>query len=94
MNSVNGTDSTCKYNYARLGTYNSGFRGIRPPIPTTTVAGYYIVPSYSAPGYDALTHGQPSCGNESSGAPYFQIGRAYGNDSDKCSTKYYANLCS
>ena len=97
MNStVNGSDQSCGcgYNYARLGAYNSGFRGIRPPIPTTTVSGYYVVPSYSTPGYDTLTHGQPKCECESAGTPYFQIGRAYGYGADNCSTVYSASMCS
>ena len=42
-------------NYAQLGAYNQGFRGIRPPVPLTAVSGYYVVPAYSAPGYDTLT---------------------------------------
>ena len=35
-------------NYAQLGAYNQGFRGIRPPVPLTAVSGYYVVPAYSA----------------------------------------------
>lgn len=74
-------------NYARLGTYAAGFRGIRPPIPTTTVAGYYVVPTYSAPGYDTLTHGY------STGGPYFSIGQAYGYGAGNCSTQYMGAIC-
>jgi hypothetical protein len=78
----------CGCNYAKLGTYVSGYRGIRPPIPMTTVAGYYVVPTYSAPGYDTLTHGGGAqCG------PYFSIGQAYGYGAENCSTQYMGSLC-
>lgn len=77
-------------NYARLGAYAAGYRGIRPPIPTTTVAGYYVVPTYSAPGYDTLTHGAPDC---CSGGPYFSIGKAYGYGAGNCSTQYMGAIC-
>lgn len=76
--------------YARLGAYAAGFRGIRPPVPTTTVAGYYVVPNYSAPGYNTLQHGQADC---NSGGPYFQIGKAYGEGAGNCCTKYMGTLC-
>ncbi len=76
--------------YARLGAYVAGFRGIRPPVPMTTVAGYYVVPTYSAPGYDTLTHGQPDC---SSGGPYFSIGKAYGYGAANCNTQYMGAIC-
>lgn len=85
-------DSGC--NYARLGAYAAGFRGIRPPVPMTTVAGYYVVPSYSAPGYDTLTHGPPEYGcNGNSGGPYFSIGKAYGYGAENCSTQYMGSIC-
>jgi hypothetical protein len=82
-------------NYARLGAYTSGFRGIRPPVPMTTVAGYYVVPNYSAPGYDTLTHGRQhyGCGDGSGGGHYFQIGRAYGYGAENCSTQYMGSIC-
>ena len=76
-------------NYAQLGAYNLGFRGIRPPVPLTSVSGYYVVPAYSAPGYDTLTHGGGSGGN------YFSIGQAYGQGSGSgfCNTKYMGSIC-
>jgi len=82
------------YNYAQLGAYNLGFRGIRPPVPLTSVSGYYVVPAYSAPGYDTLTHGGAidGCGS-SSGGNYFSIGRAYGQGAGNCSTKYMGSIC-
>ena len=39
-------------NYTTLGGYNSCMGAIRAPVPMTSVTGYYIVPSYSSPGYD------------------------------------------
>lgn len=85
-------------NYSRLGNYVAGYRGIRPPVPMTTVSGYYVVPSYSAPGYDTLTHGRYRGGidggcNGGYGGPYFQIGQAYGYGAENCSTNYMGSLC-
>jgi len=74
--------------YARLGSYTMGYRGIRPPIPSTTVSGYYVVPSYAVPGYSTLTHGAAG-----SGGPYFQIGGAYGVGAANCATKYMGSMC-
>lgn len=76
--------------YATLGNYTGGFKGgIRPPVPTTSVTGYYIVPSYSAPGYQTLTHGPPS----ENGGPYFNIGKAYGYGAGNCNTQYMGSIC-
>jgi hypothetical protein len=81
-------------NYAQLGAYNLGFRGIRPPVPLTAVSGYYVVPAYSAPGYDTLTHGAAGCGcGSSSGGNYFNIGQAYGSGAGNCNTKYMGSIC-
>jgi hypothetical protein len=81
-------------NYAQLGAYNLGFRGIRPPVPLTSVSGYYVVPAYSAPGYDTLTHGPPGCGCDGgSGGNYFNIGKAYGQNAGSCNTKYMGSIC-
>jgi hypothetical protein len=76
--------------YAQLGTYNQGFQGVRPPVPYTSVSGYYVVPAYSAPGYDTLTHGSQEGG---SGGNYFTIGRAYGTGGSGCSQKYMGSIC-
>lgn len=75
--------------YSSMGMYATG-GGIRPPMPTTNVSGYYIVPGYSAPGYDILTHG--SGGRESNNG-YFSIGRAYGNGASNCATTYMGSIC-
>lgn len=80
-------------NFAQLGTYNHGFRGIRPPIPMTSVSGYYVVPAYGGPSYSTLLHGgSGSCGG-GSGCGYFQIGQAYGSDAGNCNTQYMGSLC-
>lgn len=86
---VSGPDPSSGANYATLGTYNTnnGFRGIRPPVPMTSVSGYYVVPAYSAPGYNTLTHGRGTGGN------YFQIQQAYGSGAQNCNTKYMGALC-
>ena len=79
--------------YATLGGYTGGSacsRGISPPVPTTNVSGYYIVPSYSAPGYNTLQHGdQNSC----RGSNYFNIYTAYGQNAGNCQTKYMGAIC-
>ncbi|MEX0598054.1 MAG: hypothetical protein WD512_16315 [Candidatus Paceibacterota bacterium] len=80
--------------YTTLGGYNSCTGAIRAPVPMTSVSGYYIVPSYSSPGYDTLMHGSDNC---STGANYFQIGKAYGNGGNACggcnNTKYMVSMC-
>ncbi len=82
--------------YAMLGAYNGGkcMRGIRPPVPTTNVSGVYIVPAYSAPGYDTLQHGSSDdgCGGASS-STYFTIGKAYGYGAGSCNTQYMGSIC-
>ena len=83
--------------YVSLGAYNGNqcMRGIRPPVPTTNVSGIYIVPAYSAPGYDTLQHGSggdDGCGSSSS-STYFTIGRAYGYGAGSCNTQYMASIC-
>ena len=82
--------------YNTLGAYNGSqcMRGIQPPVPTTNVSGFYIVPAYSAPGYNTLQHGGGSdgCGGTSSSA-YFQIGQAYGYGAGNCNTQYMGSIC-
>lgn len=76
--------------YAQLGTYNSGYQGIRPPIAySTSTSGYYVVPAYTSPGYDTLQHGQTN----TCPSTYFSIVPAYGADANVCSTRYQTNIC-
>lgn len=83
--------------YTTLSGYNGGqcARGIRPPVPTTNVSGFYIVPSYSAPGYNTLQHGggDDGCCNGGSSSSYFQIGKAYGYGAANCNTQYMGSIC-
>lgn len=81
-------------NFAQLGTYNQGFRGIRPPVPMTSVSGFYVVPAFGGPSYSTLLHGgNQGCGCGSGGGGYFQIGQAYGSNAANCNTQYMGSLC-
>jgi hypothetical protein len=77
-------------NYATLGNYHGGMRGIHPPVPSTIVTGQYIVPGYSAPGYSTLMHGLHNGGCNGT---YFNIGQAYGYNAGNCNTQYMGSLC-
>jgi hypothetical protein len=80
---VNG--ASCSY--ANLSHYNQGCA--KAPAPSANnVCGMYIVPTYSAPGYNTLTHGgAPSCSG------YFNIKGAYGANAGSCNTRYVQKLC-
>lgn len=94
VGSGNGSGSCCPGSYATLQNYSAGLRGIRPPVPLTTVGGYYVVPNYSAPGYDTLTHGKSDCGGcGGDGSDYFRIGKAYGAGAGCCNTQYMGSIC-
>jgi len=76
--------------YATLGHYNMVVPGTQPPVPAATraAAGSYIVPSYSMPGYNALTHGAaPSCSG------FFNIDNAYGSKGGNCNQQYHRSMC-
>lgn len=77
------TYSSC--NYATLSRYNSNNKG--PPVPKGNVSGVYIVPSYTAAGYDTLVHGFPSC----SGYP--NINDAYNSNDGGCDTQFVKKIC-
>lgn len=78
--------SSCSY--ATLSHYNNGSKGMQPPVPRETVSGSYVVPSYSAPGYNTLNHGAtPSCSG------FFNIGDAYKSNGGNCNTKFVKKLC-
>tara|TARA_Y100000389_G_scaffold123524_2_gene120844 strand:- start:1714 stop:2013 length:300 start_codon:yes stop_codon:yes gene_type:complete len=92
-NAVN-TSAPCAH--ATLSTYNqtsgnnmNGNMG-SPPMSSvaSNVSGFYLVPNYQAPGYDALTHG-----GKGSSSGFFSITHAYGANADKCSTKYLRKIC-
>jgi hypothetical protein len=86
-------------NFATLSTYNagsgvgrgdgSGLMG-NPPMMrgSADTSGFYLVPNYTAPGYDTLTHQKAgSCSG------HFNITNAYGANADKCDTKYSRSIC-
>ena len=76
--------SPCAYN--TLQYYNSYQSG--PPVPMGNISGVYVVPAYSSPGYDTLTHG-----GSSSCHGYFGIEGAYRNTGGSCSTQFVRKLC-
>ena len=85
---VNGT--SC--DYVSLANYNSssaGTLGNPTYMHATDVVGHYVVPNYSAIGYNALTHGgaTPSCSG------YFNIASAYGANAGNCNTQYMNSSC-
>jgi hypothetical protein len=81
--------SSCSY--TNLQNYNSSAAGTlgKPAVPPTTVSGSYVVPNYSAIGYNALTHDAkgPSC------TGYFDITTAYGAGAANCDTQYSSRAC-
>ena len=72
--------------YATLCAYNSGGQMAPMPSNARNVSGSYIVPSYSAPGYDTLSR-SGSC------AGYYNINSAYGQNSGTCNQQYLSSLC-
>lgn len=81
---VNG--ASCAY--ATLNNYNQGNRGMSPPVPATTVSGYYVVPTWNyRPTYDTLVKGS-CCGG------YANILGAYGKNADSCDPQYVKKSCS
>ena len=74
--------------YAKLATYNKG-GGLGPKmVSATATSGQYIVPAYSASGYNTLTSKVPSCSG------YRDISNAYGSGSGgACNQKYVTRLC-
>ena len=81
--------SACSF--ATLNTYNSRKPGninpVMPDMNTLQTAGVYIVPNYSAPGYDTLTKGGSSCSG------FLNITDAYGKNAQNCSQKYLKKIC-
>ena len=84
-------NSSCSY--VNLQNYNSQAAGTlgKPAVSrnASAVSGYYVVPNYSAIGYNALTHGQqqPSCSG------YFDITSAYGAGASQCDQQYSNRTC-
>jgi hypothetical protein len=75
----------CDYN--NLGNY-LGSNNMMAPAVSGQTKGVYIVPTYGAIGYDALTHGSNgNCGS------HFTISDAYGAGAGLCNTSYTTRLC-
>ena len=97
MSEVNSS-SAC--NYTTLGHYNAVNPGTveharasasaHPIGPGGERQGFYIVPTWGAPGYDTLTHGlrAPTCSG------HFNISQAYGANAASCNTTFVERLCS
>jgi len=83
-NSV-GTVNGPSCSYTTLSQYNNGARGMQVPVPRGNTSGYYIVPSYGAPGYDTLTYPASCLG-------YPSIGSAYKSDGGNCNQQYIKKL--
>ena len=79
--SVNG--ACCSY--ATLNNYNMGSSGMSPPVPATTVSGYYVVPSWN-PRVNLVKEG-----NSCSGYP--SILGAYGKNAGSCDPQYHQQPC-
>ena len=80
---VNG--ASCAY--SRLTSYNQGTPGMSPPVPSTTVSGYYVVPTWNyRPPYDTLVKGGSCSG-------YANIVTAYGQGAEACDPKYVQKPC-
>lgn len=80
--------------YATLSHYNNGgapglMASTRPAVGQ--VNGVYIVPTFSAPGYNTLQHGHSGGGGSCNG--FFNIEKAYGQGANNCSTQYVKKLC-
>jgi hypothetical protein len=82
--------SACSF--ATLNTYNHGMKNglmnqVPAPMNSLQTSGVYIVPNYTAPGYDTLTKGGSSCSG------FLNITDAYGKNAQKCSQKYLKKIC-
>lgn len=66
-------------------TYNSG--SVKVPFQGKVSSGVYIVPTWNAISYDALTAKVPNCSG------YADIQNAYGQNAGACQTTYRTSLC-
>ena len=74
--------------YATLSSYN-GASAMGVAVPQGTVSGTYVVPSYGAIGYSALTHGVTT----PSASGYFGIRPAYKSEDGSCKTQFSRSSC-
>ena len=86
-NNYYNTNPNCQY--STLNTYNrTSFLGNVPPVPPTTVTGFYVVPDYKSITYNSLVGAVPSC------TGYRNIQSAYGEDAADCNQQYVRKSCS
>jgi hypothetical protein len=85
MSEYSGQNSSA-CGHPTLNNYNQGYNmGMPNPTPSS---GAYIVPTWGAISYDALTGGKnPSC------IGYGNIQTAYGGGAATCQTSYTTSLC-
>lgn len=83
-NSV-GTVNGPSCSYTTLSQYNNGARGMQVPVRNATENGVYIVPQFSAIGYNSLTY-TPSCRG------YPSIDTAYQSNGGNCNQQYIKKL--
>ena len=72
--------------YANFQSYSKNYSMSVPP-QGKVVTGQYIVPQYTAIGYESLTAVVPNCSG------YSDINAAYGKDAASCQTNYRTSLC-
>lgn len=83
----NNTMGGSSCNYSQLGQYTNSYSMNGTPFQGRISSGAYIVPTWSAIGYDSLTAKVPSCSG------YSDINAAYGSDAGDCQTTYNTSLC-
>ena len=85
----NNSSSGCSY--VNVSHYNSGSKGMHPPVRKGNEGGSYVVPVFESPNYNTLVHNR----NEKSccGSPYTDIRSAYKMDDGNCNQKYTTMQC-
>jgi len=83
-NNYSAGSSACSY--APLGQYTGDY-SMGVPFQGKVSSGLYIVPTWGAIGYDALTNKVPNCSG------YYDVNSAYGADAGNCQTTYRTSLC-
>jgi hypothetical protein len=83
---VNYSAGSSACNYAPLGQYTADY-SMGVPFQGKVTNGLYVVPTWGAIGYDALTNNVPNCSG------YFDVNSAYGANAGNCQTTYRTSLC-
>ena len=87
-NSSNSANNPMGCSFNRLGTYTQGYSMGVANVGKPS-SGSYVVPTWGAMGYDALT-----LGGAGSCSGYGTIMSAYGANSGQCQTSYTTSKCS